>query len=168
MKLFGHWNDRRWAFDVDRDGERLVVRSEEEGERLELRFDDSDEAIRSLLVDSRKLDFGWTRKGDVYQIVLDGIPYRITVKDSRTERLDAVREAARTATGAEVRAPIPGRIRRVFVSPGERVRAGQALLTLDAMKMENEICSPIDGTVAELSVSEGETVEKDQPLVSLS
>jgi biotin carboxyl carrier protein len=166
MKLFAHWKDKKWELDIEREGEWLKVRCE--GKTVELRFDGSGHAIRSTLFDSRKLDFGWTRKNGTYQIVMDGAPYEVTVKDARSERVDELREAAGGPDGAQVRAPIPGLIRRVFVKRGDKVRKEQPLLTLDAMKMENEICSPVDGTVETIDVGEGQNVDKDQTLVTLS
>jgi len=167
MKLFAHWNDRRWETDIEREGERLIVRSE--GEALELRFDDQTRALRSVLFDSREIDFAWTRKGDAYRIVLAGAPYEITVRDLRSERIASMQSQASSGPrlSAEIRAPIPGLIRRVLVKEGDAVAKGQPLLTLDAMKMENEIGSPIDAKVGEVRARPGATVEKDELLLIL-
>ena len=66
-----------------------------------------------------------------------------------------------------LRAPMPGQVRAVKTAVGEEVNKGQALLVLEAMKMEIRIQSPCDGTVVSLPVSEGEQVEKDQVLVEV-
>ncbi|HDS30647.1 MAG TPA: biotin/lipoyl-binding protein, partial [Firmicutes bacterium] len=63
---------------------------------------------------------------------------------------------------SQVRAPLPGRIIAVKVSPGQEVRAGELVCRLEAMKMENELASPRDGVIKEVLVSEGENVELDQ------
>jgi biotin carboxyl carrier protein len=168
MKLFSHWGDRRWEIEVDREGDRLMVRCE--GETLALRFDADGRALRNVLLDSRSMDFAWTRKGDAYRIVIDGASYQVTVRDLRSERIAAMqpRDAADPSDGAVIRAPIPGMIRRILVKAGDAIARGQPLLTLDAMKMENEICSPIDGTVGDVRAREGETVEKDEVLLHLA
>lgn len=57
----------------------------------------------------------------------------------------------------EVRAPMPGKIVRVLSAPGEKVEAGQGLLVIEAMKMQNEIRSPKSGTIDRLA-QEGQTV----------
>jgi biotin carboxyl carrier protein len=62
---------------------------------------------------------------------------------------------------------MPGRIVRVLVQPGEAVRAGQGLIVVEAMKMENELRAPRAGTVAEIRVREGASVEADAVLVVL-
>ncbi len=62
---------------------------------------------------------------------------------------------------------IPGVIRTVAVRKGTRIRSGDPLLVLEAMKMENEVVSGRDGTIRTLCVSPGDTVTKGQILVEL-
>jgi glutaconyl-CoA decarboxylase len=59
----------------------------------------------------------------------------------------------------DVRAIIPGRIAAVSVASGDAVMAGQQMLVLEAMKMQNELRAPRDGTVDRLAVAVGENVE---------
>ncbi|WP_010480233.1 pyruvate/oxaloacetate carboxyltransferase [Thermococcus zilligii] len=66
-----------------------------------------------------------------------------------------------------VTAPMPGRILRILVKEGERVKTGQGLLILEAMKMENEITAPKDGTVKKILVKEGTTVNTGNPLLEI-
>jgi biotin carboxyl carrier protein len=66
-----------------------------------------------------------------------------------------------------LRAPIPGKIVKIAVRVGERVASGQALVVLEAMKMENEIRSPRDGEVQAMHVREGQSVDTAQELVSI-
>ena len=63
--------------------------------------------------------------------------------------------AAVTAAGEVVAAPMPGNILKVNVSQGQAVKAGDVLVVLEAMKMENEILAPRDGTVAQVVVYQG-------------
>lgn len=67
-----------------------------------------------------------------------------------------------------VKAPIPGLITRVMVDQGDRVEAGQPLLVLEAMKMENEITAPRAGVVNTLNVSPGRSVNLGETLVDIS
>ena len=69
-----------------------------------------------------------------------------------------------TAGGEKVVSPMPGTILKVNVSQGQAVKAGDVLLVLEAMKMENDIVAPVDGTVKQLLVSKGSTVDTDQVL----
>jgi biotin carboxyl carrier protein len=62
-------------------------------------------------------------------------------------------------------APMPGKIVRLLVKTGEKVRAGQPLVVVEAMKMENEVRARWDGTIAQTHVKEGTSVEADALLV---
>ncbi len=73
-----------------------------------------------------------------------------------------------TVEGAQVvAAPMPGRVSKVLVAPGAEVRAGQALVVFEAMKMENELRSPKDGKVVEVLAREGDTVEAGTKLCTV-
>jgi biotin carboxyl carrier protein len=83
---------------------------------------------------------------------------------------DPLERAVVAAVGAhagphEVRAPIPGRVVSVAVTEGDEVKAGQALLVLEAMKMENQLCAEGAGKVERVLVAPGATVEGGQVLV---
>ncbi|WP_457616967.1 acetyl-CoA carboxylase biotin carboxyl carrier protein subunit [Lutibacter sp.] len=67
-----------------------------------------------------------------------------------------------------IKAPMPGIILQINVKEGAKIKEGETLLILEAMKMENAITSPIDGTVKTISVSNGDTVEKGKLLIELS
>lgn len=70
--------------------------------------------------------------------------------------------------GEPVNAPMPGNILRIDVKEGDKVKAGQTLLILEAMKMENEIAAPKDGTVVQIATSKGAVVETGTPLIVLA
>ena len=75
---------------------------------------------------------------------------------------------AAPAQGEPVAAPMPGTILSVNVTAGQKVTAGQVLIVLEAMKMENEIKAPRDATVAAVAVAKGETVDTGATLVTLA
>jgi len=62
-------------------------------------------------------------------------------------------------------APMPAKVIKVNCKAGEKVRKGEILLILEAMKMENEIRSPADGTIKEVMVEEGENVSHDEKMI---
>ncbi len=96
----------------------------------------------------------------------DGIAYEIA-----TEGLERREETAGSGTmGADdvdgaLTAIMPGLIVRVPVKEGDRVSAGDVVVVLEAMKMENEICSPKDGVVKKVAVKAGDNVQQNQVLV---
>jgi biotin carboxyl carrier protein len=71
-----------------------------------------------------------------------------------------------TASGPmEVRSQMPGKIIKVLVAPGAAVKAGQGLIVIEAMKMQNEMKSPKDGVVARIQVCEDATVIAGETLI---
>jgi biotin carboxyl carrier protein len=64
----------------------------------------------------------------------------------------------------QITAPMPGKVVRLLVQPGDKVQAGQGLLVVEAMKMQNEVRSPQTGTVERLLVQEGQPVNAGQAL----
>ena len=70
-----------------------------------------------------------------------------------------------TGSGEAVNAPMPGTILKVNVQNGQAVKAGQVLVVLEAMKMENEIMAPKDGTITAVAVQKGASVDTGAPLV---
>jgi 3-methylcrotonyl-CoA carboxylase alpha subunit len=135
------------------------------------------------LVDDRVIaaDLVEVLPGRVWSVLVDGTAHevaflggdRVSV-DGREVRLaldDERAIAAGTAGGRagsarqELRAPMPGLLKRVHVAEGATVAAGDALVTLEAMKMENELRAAQAGTVAQVAVAEGTKVESGALLV---
>jgi biotin carboxyl carrier protein len=89
-----------------------------------------------------------------------------TVAASLNGRRRHAREAGDHAHGEQrVTAPMPGRVVRVLVSPGDEVAARQGIVVVEAMKMENELRSPKAGRVKDVSVTPGTSVEAGRVLV---
>jgi 3-methylcrotonyl-CoA carboxylase alpha subunit len=83
------------------------------------------------------------------------------------EIASSARTAAAADPGADLLAPMPGRVRRVLVAAGQPVARGAVLLALEAMKMEHAIRAPRDGVVRRLLVTEGDLVDAGAELVEL-
>jgi pyruvate carboxylase subunit B len=103
-----------------------------------------------------------------YDLSADG--FRLTV-EALDERARAIRElsgtAARPSGPAHLAAPMPGLIVRVNVGEGDQVRAGQGLVVMEAMKMENELRATAAGVVRRVLVSAGSAVEKGALLLEM-
>jgi len=96
-----------------------------------------------------------------FTIQVGALPIAVTVNGHR--RVGASDPAV--AGPQRIAAPMPGKIVRVFVRPGDAVTARQPLVVVEAMKMENELRASRDGTVAEVHVREGHSVEAGAPLI---
>ena len=77
-------------------------------------------------------------------------------------------KAAAAAGAVKVNAPMPGNINAIKVNVGQSVKAGDVLLILEAMKMENEIKAPQDGTIASIAVNKGQSVNTGDLMVSMN
>ena len=66
-----------------------------------------------------------------------------------------------------IKAPMPGLVLQILINPGDEVKQGDALIILEAMKMENIIKSPGDGTVGQITVNKGQAVDKGQVLIRM-
>lgn len=122
-----------------------------------------------------------------YTITVNGTPYNVTVEEGTSsaapvasapapapaaapapQAAPKAASAPAAAGSVKVDAPMPGNILDVKVSNGTAVKAGQVLVILEAMKMENEIVAPQDGTVASINVNKGDTVEAGQTIITLA
>ena len=106
-----------------------------------------------------------------YNITVNGVAYSVSVEEpaAGAAPVAAAPKAAAGAAGAvAVKAPMPGNILDVKVAAGASVKAGDVLVILEAMKMENEIVAPQDGTVASINVNKGDTVNSGDVLVSMN
>jgi biotin carboxyl carrier protein len=92
---------------------------------------------------------------------------RVRLADPLTDRLSIGVASAREAAEEEVRSPMPGRVLEVRVAEGDRFRAGDVLVVLEAMKMQNEIRATHDGVVAHRRAQPGEAVEANAVLLVL-
>ncbi len=103
------------------------------------------------------------------EVVIDGWRFELEVEDAdRADlRVRATRGSDATTRGGptEVRAIIPGRVLSVAVVPGDAVTTGGRLVSVEAMKMENEVRAPRDGVVERVAVGPGDTVDPGDLLV---
>lgn len=101
------------------------------------------------------------------EFMVNGKPYKPTIKtetDLLLERLGLNIKAKKVLK--ELKAPMPGLVLEFRVSPGDVVNEGDALVVLEAMKMENILKSPGTAIVKAIEVSKGDAIEKNQVLIT--
>jgi len=103
-----------------------------------------------------------------YTLWIDGYRFEAEALDERTRAIRDMSAASAAPVGpAPVRAPMPGLIVRVNVKAGDKVHAGQGIVVMEAMKMENELRATAAGTVKSVEAVPGTAVEKGALLVAL-
>ena len=118
-----------------------------------------------------------------YNITVNGVAYSVSVEETAAGAAPVAAPAApkaapapaaapKAAAGAAgavtVKAPMPGNILDVKVAAGASVKAGDVLVILEAMKMENEISAPQDGTIASVNVRKGDVVNSGDLLITMN
>ncbi len=99
-------------------------------------------------------------------LVVNGKRYEVELKDDYDLLLDRLGLDLTAASKVnELKAPMPGLVLRTLVEPGDEVKAGDSLLVLEAMKMENVLKAPADAKVKSLGVEKGQAVEKNEILI---
>jgi pyruvate carboxylase subunit B len=161
---------------VSLDNERIAVTVDETGSCT------SDEPLPATLTHVPGTPVFLLRIGDaVHRVILrarhargcftlwlDGFSFEVEALDERSRAIRDLTAMSGSRTGpAPLIAPMPGLVVRVNVRPGDRVRPGQGLVIMEAMKMENELRSHAEGTVKAVPVVAGTAVEKGTVLVEL-
>jgi biotin carboxyl carrier protein len=161
--------------DVEVAGRLRQIELTRAGERFECRIDgrlvDADMSeigggIYSFLISGRSLDVRVDACGPRLQIRSGGREFVASVRDPRRYRKGG---GAILAEGRQkVTAPMPGKVIRVLVKAGDVVAAGQGIVVVEAMKMQNEVKSPKAGSVEKLLVAEGQAVNAGDALAVVS
>ncbi len=106
--------------------------------------------------------------GKELRIVVDGVEYDVEIMDEVDQMVAKLgMDQLSQAVIRDIKAPMPGLILDILVKPGQDIKAGDPLLILEAMKMENVIKAPADSTVKELNKKKGDSVDKGEILISM-
>jgi pyruvate carboxylase subunit B len=142
-----------------------------DGEDVVARVDDVDGTPVRMVTVGDEVHRVVVRRGPtrgLYTIWLDGFRFEVEALDERARAIRELSGASAGASGpAPLKAPMPGLIVRVNVQVGDAVQAGQGLVVMEAMKMENELRAQAAGRVRSIVVSPGTAVEKGALLIEL-
>jgi len=164
MSYFAHSGGKDHRLDVRQvtDGHRVRLDDRE----FRVDFLQVDPGLYSLLIGGRSYEVDLLKVEDALMVLVNGQPFRVEIQDERERRLRAAARKGELQTGKRtVAAPMPGRVVRLLVRPGDAVRLGEGLVVVEAMKMENELKAPVAGTVKEIRVEEGRAVRGGEALV---
>jgi biotin carboxyl carrier protein len=121
----------------------------------------------SILVSNSAIEVRVEETPAGLRVIASGTEYQLTVCDPR--KWNRSRAAGAGSEGRQqIVAPMPGKVVRVLLNPGDKVEAGQGIFVVEAMKMQNEVRSPKSGTIERLLVKEGQTVSAGEPLAIVS
>jgi biotin carboxyl carrier protein len=126
-------------------------------------------SLYSLLIDNLSHELSIEEWQGIYSVALQNKLYSVQVQEERAWEQTVPRSAPPTA-GNEIviEAPLPGMVAQVLVTANQKVRAGEVLLILESMKMENEVCCSQDGVIQAVHVASHDLVTEGQVLVTVS
>ncbi|WP_417738282.1 biotin/lipoyl-containing protein [Rosistilla oblonga] len=101
-------------------------------------------------------------------VTVGGKVYRVAIKPESGGSTTTSSAANGSTSSTDITSQMPGSVFKQLVQPGQRVREGESILILEAMKMEMEVASPIDGTVATVNVQVGDQVATGQVLATVT
>ena len=166
MRYFVDIGDRKYEVDIS--GDKVTVDGVEYVVEL---AEVNGTPVRRLFVNNapHRIVAGKGEARGQWDLHLDGYKVKVEVVDERTHAIRALTTKSTATHGPRpIRAPMPGMITRVEVAPGDKVSAGQGVVIIEAMKMENELKTEAAGTVARVAVNAGTAVEKGAILVEFA
>lgn len=151
------------------DGEKQVARSELKRDRLSVTLDDKTPPLEGAFRRTGPGEGIWEVGGKRHRVA--AVEHNGTVwaaVDGRIWRFQKASDddmVGGSASENMIAAPMPGKVIKLMAAVGDHVEEGQAVLIVEAMKMEHTLRAPMDGKIASLKCAEGQQVEANVPLV---
>jgi pyruvate carboxylase subunit B len=167
MRYTAQVNDHSFSIEVTRGSGRLELAID--GQRVEADWEwlGRDRDI-SLILDGRSYDIKIEPENGRLHLYYGGERFDCSILDERIAELRRLAgDTGSTGILAEIKAPMPGLILKVFAEAGQEVAKGERLMIIEAMKMENELKAPRDGVIKAIQCTEQEAVEQGKVLVVL-
>jgi biotin carboxyl carrier protein len=169
MKLTAEIDGQSYALDLQRDGARVEASVDGRSYALDVR--ETEAGALLLLTGGRVYECRTGRdsaqqqqQGGATEVQIGDEIFQVVLVDPK--RLRGARGAGAEASGrVQIKASMPGKVVRVLVEAGASVETGDALVVVEAMKMQNELKSPKSGTVVEVRAEPGATVNAGDVLV---
>jgi biotin carboxyl carrier protein len=183
MRYVAQIGGRRHTVDVPANGHARAISLDERALTVDWQLvgatglsartdEDEPTAHLSILVGDRSyeayaralLPEGTDESALVVEVMIEGMPYRVTVRDERAQALASLAGGSHVAGDALIRAPMPGLVVNVLAAEGTEVKRGQTVVVLEAMKMENDLTAPRAGIIKAMTAVTGKTVGQGEVL----
>lgn len=175
------------TYNYKRDASRLFIALRENGKRYKIYIPKETKPI----IDGQELDIDFVEQEDFHYafdwkgkrfhcelvsldqnkavVKVNGVEYRFSLESLFSYvRLGMINSDANKLNENNIIAPIPGKITDIFLAEGDLVNKGESILSLEAMKMQNEIAATCNGVIRKIRVQAGQSVMKDELLVEIS
>jgi biotin carboxyl carrier protein len=155
------------VFEVEKSHEKLIL----DGNLFEADILEYKPGKFHLLVKGKSLTaeiLHFNAEEKTAEVKVDNSVFHISIKDQYDELLQRMGiDATAGKKVNDIKAPMPGMVLNVMVENGQQIKKGDAIVVLEAMKMENILKSPADGIIEKIHVFKGDKVEKNQIMVNL-
>jgi len=175
------------TYNYKRDASRLFIALRENGKRYKIYIPKETKPV----IDGQELDIDFVEQEDFHYafdwkgkrfhcelvsldqnktvVKVNGVEYRFSLESLFSYvRLGMINSDANKLNENNIIAPIPGKITDIFLAEGDLVNKGESILSLEAMKMQNEITATCNGVIRKIRVQTGQSVMKDELLVEIS
>lgn len=147
-------------------GDRLLL--EVEGRTIEADFRRlPDGEVYSVLIEGRSHEVRIAPGNGVHEVTINSTTLPVEVRHPLEKMLQSAAKEHGGGRGETINAPMPGLVVAIKVAPGDVVTAGQSVIVVEAMKMQNELTARSGGVVQDILVAERASVAAGQPLVKL-
>jgi acetyl/propionyl-CoA carboxylase alpha subunit len=162
LTTIGH---KQFTIDINQDDQITV-----DGEILDVNMQQMlDTTMHSIIVDGQSHDVRMKEGDGLYIVQLSGEIFEVIVEDERTRRLASLKSSLGAVAGeAIIKAPMPGVVVEVLVTPGQRVEKGDIVIILESMKMQNELKAPRAGQIHAVRVIAGDKVDQNTIMVTIT
>jgi biotin carboxyl carrier protein len=165
MKYIATVGNEEFVIDVNREGEVDVNGVPHTADMQAI----GTARLYSLIVDGKSYDIFIDEQDEKYLLVTQEGIFEVKVEDERTRRLAGLQRAPITPVGEIlIKAPMPGVVVDVSASVGQTVEAGDRVVVLESMKMQNEFKTPRAGVVRTVRVKPGDRVDQNQILITIA
>ncbi len=159
MKYVTIIRGQQFEIEIGKEGEVTV-----NGEPRHVDFLSLGPSLYSLITDNRSFQVVVEGESGHYDVLMNGHLHETQVLDERA-LLMAQRRGGLSSGSGEINSPMPGLIVGVLVEVGQTIEAGQTVVILESMKMQNELKTPVAGVVESVTCEVGQTVDKSARLV---